>query len=69
MDPNDFDRRLERLNNIVKRARIDGHSFRHSRATWLANKLTEAQMKEHFGWTQSSDHGLHLRTSSWKGRR
>jgi site-specific recombinase XerD len=34
---------------------INPHSFRHSRATWLANKLTEAQMKEHFGWTQSSD--------------
>ncbi|MBI5226391.1 tyrosine-type recombinase/integrase [Candidatus Micrarchaeota archaeon] len=31
------------------------HLFRHSRATALANKLTEAQMKEHFGWTQSSD--------------
>ncbi len=31
------------------------HLFRHSRATYLANKLTEAQMKEHFGWQQSSD--------------
>ncbi|MFA5246816.1 MAG: tyrosine-type recombinase/integrase [Candidatus Micrarchaeia archaeon] len=34
--------------------RIHAHLFRHSRATALANKLTEAQMKEYFGWTQSS---------------
>ena len=31
------------------------HHFRHSRATKLANVLTEAQLKELFGWTQSSD--------------
>jgi site-specific recombinase XerD len=31
------------------------HLFRHSRATELANKLTEAQMKEIFGWTQGSN--------------
>jgi len=37
----------------VKR-RIYPHLFRHSRATNLASKLTEAQMKEHFGWVQSS---------------
>ncbi|MDO8554348.1 MAG: tyrosine-type recombinase/integrase [Candidatus Micrarchaeota archaeon] len=35
--------------------RVHPHLFRHSRATALANKLTEAQMKEYFGWTQSSD--------------
>jgi hypothetical protein len=34
--------------------RVNPHSFRHSRATYLANHLTEAQMKEFFGWTQSS---------------
>jgi len=34
--------------------RINPHSFRHARATSLANKLTEAQMKELFGWVQSS---------------
>lgn len=34
--------------------RIHPHLFRHSRATALASKLTEAQMKEYFGWTQSS---------------
>ncbi|MEW6584195.1 MAG: site-specific integrase [Nitrospirota bacterium] len=38
----------------VKR-RIYPHLFRHSRATALASRLTEAQMKEHFGWVQSSD--------------
>lgn len=31
------------------------HLFRHSRATFLANHLTEAQLKEMFGWTQASD--------------
>ena len=38
----------------VKR-RINPHNFRHSRATYLANHLTEAQMKEFFGWVQASD--------------
>ncbi|MBI5227186.1 tyrosine-type recombinase/integrase [Candidatus Micrarchaeota archaeon] len=35
--------------------RIYPHLFRHSRATSLAGKLTEAQMKEYFGWVQGSD--------------
>jgi len=35
--------------------RVNPHSFRHARATHLANRLTEAQMKQYFGWTQSSD--------------
>ncbi len=35
--------------------KIHPHIFRHSRATYLAKHLTEAQMKEFFGWTQSSD--------------
>jgi len=33
---------------------VNPHNFRHSRATHLANKLTEAQMKILFGWTQAS---------------
>lgn len=33
---------------------VNPHHFRHSRATKLANSLTEAQLKELFGWTQSS---------------
>jgi len=35
--------------------RVYPHLFRHSRATALAGKLTEAQMKEYFGWVQASD--------------
>ncbi len=46
------------LKDIGKRARIkkplNPHNFRHSRATALANKLTEAQMNAYFGWSQDS---------------
>jgi integrase/recombinase XerD len=35
--------------------KVNPHNFRHSRATHLAKHLTEAQMKQYFGWTQSSD--------------
>lgn len=35
--------------------RIHPHLFRHTRATYLAKHLTEAQMKEVFGWTQGSE--------------
>lgn len=31
------------------------HIFRHSRATFLANHMTEAQLKAFFGWVQRSD--------------
>lgn len=34
---------------------LNPHSFRHARATHLATRLTEAQMKEFFGWTQASE--------------
>ncbi len=34
---------------------VNPHNFRHSRATYMAQYLTEAQMKEYFGWTQNSD--------------
>jgi site-specific recombinase XerD len=47
------------LDNLKKKAKIsknvNPHNFRHSRATFLANHLTEAQMKEFFGWVQSSE--------------
>jgi len=33
---------------------VNPQMFRHSRATGLASHLTEAQMKELFGWTQDS---------------
>ncbi|MBI2076272.1 MAG: site-specific integrase [Candidatus Aenigmarchaeota archaeon] len=46
------------LKNLGEKAgikkKIHPHLFRHSRATELANKLTEAQLKEIFGWTQRS---------------
>lgn len=35
--------------------RVNPHNFRHSRATHLAKHLTEAQMKEYFGWVQGSN--------------
>lgn len=47
------------LQYTFKRAGIkkkyNPHLFRHSRATYLSNFLTEAQMKQYFGWTQSSE--------------
>jgi integrase/recombinase XerD len=46
------------LERVAERAgvkkRVNPHNFRHSRATHLANFLTEAQMKEYFGWVQAS---------------
>ena len=47
------------LEDIFKKAGIkkkfNPHLFRHSRATFLANFLTEAQLKVYFGWVQGSD--------------
>jgi len=45
-------RRIAKRANINKR--VNPHNHRHSRATHLANYLTEAQMKEYFGWIQAS---------------
>lgn len=39
--------------NIKKR--IYPHLFRHSRASYYANRLTEQQLKRYFGWTATSD--------------
>jgi integrase len=36
------------------RKRVNPHIFRHSRASILANHLTEFQMNHYFGWTQGS---------------
>jgi integrase/recombinase XerD len=51
------------INKMVKQAakragmrkRIYPYLFRHSRATYLATRLTEAQMNMVFGWKQGSD--------------
>ncbi len=47
------------LKDLFARAGIkkkcNPHLFRHSRATFLANHMTEAQMKAYFGWVQHSD--------------
>ncbi len=44
---------------IAKRAGIkkatNPHNFRHTRATYLASRFTESQMKQYLGWTQASD--------------
>ena len=34
---------------------VNPHNFRHSRATFLAKHLTEAQMNQYFGWVRGSD--------------
>jgi len=39
----------------IDKNKVFPHNFRHSRATELANDLTEAQMCEYFGWVQGSD--------------
>lgn len=48
----------ELLRDLASRAgikkRIYPYLFRHSRATRLANSLTEAQLKQLFGWVQDS---------------
>ncbi|MCX6822135.1 MAG: tyrosine-type recombinase/integrase [Candidatus Aenigmarchaeota archaeon] len=44
----------ELANKSGIKKKVNPHQFRHSRATHLANKLTEAQMKQMFGWTQAS---------------
>jgi len=47
------------LRKIAKRAgiekRVNPHSFRHARATHLAEHLTEQQMKKYLGWTEGSN--------------
>ncbi|MEM3871217.1 MAG: tyrosine-type recombinase/integrase [Nitrososphaeria archaeon] len=49
----------EVIKKIARKAgikkRVYPHLFRHSRATHLASHLTEAQMKQYFGWVQGSD--------------
>jgi integrase/ribosomal protein L40E len=57
--PIDYEAARMMLIRVAERAGIrkavNPHTFRHSRASYLASKLTEAQLKEMFGWTQSSE--------------
>ncbi|MGD0784325.1 MAG: site-specific integrase [Sedimentisphaerales bacterium] len=54
-----YSRLSDILRTVAKRASIkkavNPHNFRHSRATHLAQHLTEAQMNEYMGWVQGSD--------------
>lgn len=49
----------EQLEKIAKKAgiqkRVNPHSFRHARATHLAEHLTEQQLKNYLGWTPGSN--------------
>ena len=51
--------RREILKKNMDRAGIDKpsnpHHYRHSRASYLANEMTESQLCEWFGWVQASD--------------
>jgi len=47
---------LERVADRVNfKKDVNPHHFRHSRATFLANHLTEAQLCEYLGWVKGSD--------------
>lgn len=47
---------IQRLAKKIKiKKRVYPYLFRHSRATHLANSLTEPQMREYFGWSQRSN--------------
>ncbi len=57
--PMDYDTFSRILKIYFKKAgvqkRTNPHIFRHSRATYLANYLTEFQMNQYFGWVQGSE--------------
>jgi hypothetical protein len=46
-------RELKRRSGIQKK--LNPHNFRHSRATFLARFLSDAQMKTYFGWSKASN--------------
>jgi integrase/recombinase XerD len=58
-NPLSYDGARALLRRLAKKAglkkRVYTHLMRHTRATELANILTEAQMKEHLGWVPGSD--------------
>jgi integrase len=59
LQPMQYDTIRMRLKKLAKKAgikkRIHRHLFRHSRATYMADYLTEAQMNVYFGWIQGSE--------------
>lgn len=50
---------LRKLKKLAKKAKIkksvNPHSFRHARATHLSKFLSEALLRQYFGWSPSSD--------------
>jgi len=55
----DYQPLLRKIKQIAKKAgikkKVHPHILRHTRASVLANYLTEAQMCQYFGWIQGSD--------------
>jgi site-specific recombinase XerD len=47
--------RVKSTNSNQGSSEVFPYVFRHSRATHVATEMTEAAMKEYFGWTQGSD--------------
>lgn len=47
------------LSEVAKKTevnkKVNPHNFRHSRATYLAKNLTEAQLNQYMGWVKGSD--------------
>jgi integrase len=58
LKPLHYDAIRMKLKRLAKKSginvRIHPHLFRHSRCTYMANYLTEAQMNDYFGWVQGS---------------
>ena len=55
VDYNAISQMIKRTAKAAKlRKRVYAHLFRHSRASYYANKLTEQQLKAFFGWTGDS---------------
>jgi site-specific recombinase XerD len=44
---------LKRRSGVTKK--LNPHNFRHSRATYLARFMSDAQMKKYFGWSKASN--------------
>ena len=53
-----YDAIRKQLQKIAKRAgvkkNVNPHNFRHSRASYLASRLTESQLEEYLGWEHGS---------------